>query len=606
MNCGFIDIEISLIMLFYYCIFKIIRIVFLRFSFFSFFFFLRFCLSNNVIIIEWVFFSLVNLELSINLVFDKWGLLFRRVVIFITRNVIIFSHRYIYEEVYKVRFVWLIILFVLSINFLIYIPHLIGLLLGWDGLGLISFLLVIYYQSRKSLGAGIITALTNRLGDVFLLICIGWCLNQGHWIIFNIWRNYYILIIVFSIVLASFTKSAQIPFSRWLPAAIAAPTPVRALVHSSTLVTAGVFLLFRFYPFLSKVNLFNYIVLFISTCTMFIAGLSALYECDIKKIVALSTLSQLGVIMSSIGLGLPLLRYFHILSHALFKALLFVCVGTSIGLYHHTQDLRIIGNIVRQLPLTRSCIYVANIALCGIPFLAGFYSKDLIIEMTLYNSVNMLIVVMYVFATGITVMYRIRIMFVGVLRMRISYRVQYLRDKRSINYIPLLVLRGCGVVGGRFVNWIVLSPIEDPYLFRLYKLFPLILVLIRVIFMWLIIGISIIFILKNYYIKILGIRIWFIRVLSTQFILLVGIDRGKKKLIYVDQGWLEIFGSQGIRLFLSFIFKVLYRFEGIIIIIYLSLICIIIFIVLVYSSSLNKARHWSCRDNESSRIRKFV
>jgi NADH-ubiquinone oxidoreductase chain 5 len=140
--------------------------------------------------------------------------------------------------------------------------------------------------------------------------------------------------------LAAITKRAQIPFSRWLPAAMAAPTPVSALVHSSTLVTAGVFLLIRFYPFLRSTTWFNQLLLLIAVTTTTMAGLRAITECDIKKIIALSTLRQLGIIIAAIGLGMVTLAYFHIVTHALFKALLFICAGTLINRHIHSQDLR--------------------------------------------------------------------------------------------------------------------------------------------------------------------------------------------------------------------------------------------------------------------------
>lgn len=209
-------------------------------------------------------------------------------------------------------------------------------------------------------------------------------------------------------MLAAITKSAQIPFSRWLPAAIAAPTPVSALVHSSTLVTAGVFLLFRFYSFLSSTAFFNISLLIMATLTTLIAGLSANTECDIKKIIALSTLSQLGVIITRLGLGIPTLAFFHLITHALFKALLFLCAGTLIHLHHHSQDLRYIGNIFNQTPSIASALIISNLALCGAPFLSGFYSKDLILEISLFNSTNFLIIILFFFATGLTVRYTIR------------------------------------------------------------------------------------------------------------------------------------------------------------------------------------------------------
>jgi len=260
------------------------------------------------------------------------------------------------------------------------------------------------------------------------------------------------MFIIILITVAAITKRAQIPFSRWLPAAIAAPTPVRALVHSSTLVTAGVFLLIRFYPFLSTFILFNHIILIISCLTMFMAGLRALCECDIKKIVALSTLSQLGVIICSIGLGLPGLAFFHLLTHAMFKALLFLCVGTLIHLHFHGQDLRVIGNLISQIPLTLSCINISNIALCGLPFIAGFYSKDLIIEMRLYGSFNYIIIFLIIFSTIITAAYSIRLTIVGLTSIRIGLRAQYIDDSSSNNTSPILFLRIGAITGGRVIN----------------------------------------------------------------------------------------------------------------------------------------------------------
>lgn len=212
----------------------------------------------------------------------------------------------------------------------------------------------------------------------------------------------------FLILVASMTKSAQIPFSRWLPAAMAAPTPVSALVHSSTLVTAGVFIIIRFHYFLSSIPLFNTTLLIIATTTIFIAGTAAISECDIKKIIALSTLRQLGVIMSRLGLGLTTLALFHLITHAMFKALLFLTAGSIIHFHHHSQDLRFIGNLPFTSPLTSSALLIANLALCGRPFLAGFYSKDLILESCLYSPFSLIIVTMFFLATGMTARYSIR------------------------------------------------------------------------------------------------------------------------------------------------------------------------------------------------------
>lgn len=173
-------------------------------------------------------------------------------------------------------------------------------------------------------------------------------------------------------------------------------------------MTAGVFLLFRFYPCLSIYPLFSQLLLAFATLTCLIAGLRAVTECDMKKIIALSTLRQLGVIIVRLGLNSPLLAFFHLLTHALFKALLFLCAGTLIHLHHHSQDLRYIGRLSFQIPSIISAIIISNLALCGTPFLAGFYSKDAILEYAVFNPSNLIIIFLFFLATGITVSYTVR------------------------------------------------------------------------------------------------------------------------------------------------------------------------------------------------------
>lgn len=270
---------------------------------------------------------------------------FGRVVLFISGSVLLFTSTYMGNDPFLPRFVFLVLLFVLSMCFLIFIPNLVTLLLGWDGLGLVSFLLVVYYQNHKSLGAGIITVLTNRIGDVIILLRIGWFLSQGHWNVLFLERDGLSCFIVFSIFVAGLTKRAQVPFSRWLPAAMAAPTPVSALVHSSTLVTAGVYLLVRFSDFLFELPWFRSCLLVVSVLTMLMAGIRANVERDIKKVIALSTLSQLGVIMFSLSLGIVELTLFHLYTHALFKAILFLCAGSVIHRCQHVQDFRFLGGL---------------------------------------------------------------------------------------------------------------------------------------------------------------------------------------------------------------------------------------------------------------------
>merc|ERR1712025_845725 len=178
------------------------------------------------------------------------------------------------------------------------------------------------------------------------------------------------------------------------PAAIAAPTPVSALVHSSTLVTAGVYLLIRINLIIIEINI-RYILLLIGIITIIIAGFTAMGEIDMKKIIALSTLRQLGIIILILGMGNPILSFFHLLSHAFFKEMLFICAGMIIHNIKDYQDIRKIGLTTIFIPIITSVILVANIRLCGLPFLRGFYSKDLIIEIIIIKGKNLFLFFFY-------------------------------------------------------------------------------------------------------------------------------------------------------------------------------------------------------------------
>lgn len=233
---------------------------------------------------------------------------------------------------------------------------------------------------------------------------------------------------------------------------MAAPTPVSALVHSSTLVTAGVFLLFRFYPALSIYSFFCPSLLIIATLTCLIAGLRANTECDIKKIIALSTLSQLGVMIVRLGLDSPLLAFFHLITHALFKALLFLCAGTLIHLHSHSQDLRIIGDLPTQIPSISAAIMVSNLALCGTPFLAGFYSKDAILETCLASSFRAVVIFLFFFATGLTVSYTVRFLSAVLWCPTNTHPLHPLSDEDLFCSFPTFTLATSSIFGGAALN----------------------------------------------------------------------------------------------------------------------------------------------------------
>lgn len=526
----------------------------------GFIFFLK-ILSGVVRIIEWELIRLNSLTVCFVLIFDWISILFICFVTLISRRVIFYRGRYMCEDKNFNRFIYLVLAFVISIGFMVLRPNLIRILLGWDGLGLVSYALVIFYQNEKSANAGMLTVLSNRVGDVAILLGIGLIMNLGRWN-FVAWAGYFDdkrwLLLKRLIMLAAITKSAQIPFSAWLPAAMAAPTPVSALVHSSTLVTAGVYLIIRFSSALegSKVQS---ILLIISCLTMFMAGLGANFEYDLKKIIALSTLRQLGVILRILALGFPDLSFFHLLRHALFKALLFMCAGVVIHRVNGYQDIRYIGCLVKFMPLTVSYMTVANMALCGFPFLAGFYSKDMILEVAFIRWINFIALILYIFATGLTVIYTIRLVYYSLSG---DYNLQSLSniydDKVIVNSMTGLGVRA--VIIGCLLSWVIFP---EPYIICLRVLIKSMVLIVRVLGG--VIGYLFNFMNTTYILKSLNLygytvmfgSIWFIPFLRTKKIREIRLVNG---IIYekmADKGWYEHFGGQGMFYMFSKLFAVL-------------------------------------------------
>ena len=408
----------------------------------------------NEILVEWEVISINSTNVHLIFIIDNISVFFLFLVILISGRVMIFRTSYMISEKFFSRFIILVFFFILSIFLLILSPNLISLLLGWDGLGVTSYLLVIFYQSNKSYNAGILTAITNRLGDVGLLISISLILYLGSWnyIYIESFSNIISNMLVFIIIISACTKRAQIPFSAWLPAAIAAPTPVSALVHSSTLVTAGVYLLIRINLIIIEMNI-SYLLLLIGIITIIIAGITAIIEIDIKKIIALSTLRQLGIIILILGLGNPILSFFHLLSHAFFKAILFMCAGMIIHNIKDYQDIRKIGMGYSNLNFCISIILIANISLCGLPFLRGFYSKDLIIEILIIKGKNIFLFFFIMFGTILTVLYSCRLRFLVSLNFIKSEPLFLISENSIFIILGIVFLLPFSIIGGIIILW---------------------------------------------------------------------------------------------------------------------------------------------------------
>ncbi|YP_009437736.1 NADH dehydrogenase subunit 5 (mitochondrion) [Aethina tumida] len=543
---------------------SICLVYFLNFLIFSvslFIYSINLMILDKTILIEFSMLNLNSSSISMVVLVDWMSTLFMSFVLFISSMVIFYSDEYMHGDLNLNRFIMLVVMFVLSMMLLIISPNLISILLGWDGLGLVSYCLVIYYQNEKSFNAGMLTALTNRIGDVMLLMSIAWMMNFGSWnyiFYLDFFKKDFIMeLITYMIIIAAMTKSAQIPFSSWLPAAMAAPTPVSSLVHSSTLVTAGVYLLIRF-NFSFSDNMM-YLLLFVASLTMFMSGLGANFEFDLKKIIALSTLSQLGLMMSILALGEYKLAFFHLLTHALFKALLFMCAGNIIHNMNNNQDIRYMGGLINQMPLTCTFLNICNFSLCGLPFMSGFYSKDLIVEVMSMQYLNIFIYLVFYISIGLTVCY--------------SFRLTYYTMTGEFNFISLNCISETGfkmlkgmsgliffvIFSGSMLSWLMFPVPYFICLPLLFKLMTLLMVISGMIIGYEMSKFKIFYMnksLKFYNFSLFFSLMWNMPILSTFGVNLYPLKLGEIYIKSFDQGWYEYYGSRNLGFSISSMTKI--------------------------------------------------
>lgn len=439
-------------------------------------------------------------------------------------------------------------------------------------MGLSSYCLIIFYQNKKRLNRGIITLLINRIGDINILIIIRLLINKNslNFLFFNK-LNLFLIIFIF---ITALTKRAQIPFSIWLPLAIAAPTPVSSLVHSSTLVTAGIYLIIRFNYLFNRFILL--IIIIIALWTIILARLRAIFEYDFKKIIALSTLSQLAIILLTISFKQIELRFFHLISHAIFKSLLFLCSGIIIHNYFNNQDIRYISLINKNFPSIIIIFNTASLTLCGLPFLRGFYSKDLIIEIYLINNINYYIFNIILLCIILTVIYRFRLIFYIRIKPLKTYTINKFKINNLINQ-SIYILFLLSIIYGSIINWLIFNSLNLTILKFNLKIIIFNLLLISLI-------IIIILILKIFSIKKINIFIYYFFNniwLFNNFLKLNKFNLIKFNNILnykIENQWLEYFSSKK----LNFIFKYINNINYILNIFIILIICSYIFIFFIY------------------------
>jgi NADH-ubiquinone oxidoreductase chain 5 len=346
-------------------------------------------------------------------------------VLIVSSLVHIYSVGYMSHDPHNQRFFSYLSLFTFMMIILVTSDNYLSMFVGWEGVGVCSYLLVCFWFTRIAANQSALSAfLTNRVGDCFLTIgmfAMLWSFgNLDYATVFSLapYANEKVITVIgICLLLGAMAKSSQVGLHVWLPMAMEGPTPVSALIHAATMVTAGVYLLMRSSPLIEYSSAVLMLCLWLGAITTIFSSLTGLFQQDIKKVIAYSTMSQLGMMVIAIGLSSYNIALFHLINHAFYKALLFLGAGAVIHAVSDNQDFRKYGGLRPFLPLTYSVMLIASLSLVAFPFMTGFYSKDLILE-SAYGKYDLYSMVVYIISTigaMFTTLYSVKVLYLTFL-----------------------------------------------------------------------------------------------------------------------------------------------------------------------------------------------
>nr|WGM81681.1 NADH dehydrogenase subunit 5 [Mastigias papua] len=434
----------------------------------------------NVVYWGWINYALFNTSLSFYI--DLASSIMVLVVNLVSLIVHIYSISYMKGDPHTIRFMGYLSMFTFFMLVLVSSQNYLQLFIGWEGVGLCSYLLINFWYTRIQANKAAIKAmLVNRIGDAALIaaIVLIW-INYGtinFLSIFpvNVGSNEFIIPLL--LLIGAIGKSAQLGLHTWLPDAMEGPTPVSALIHAATMVTAGVYLIIRSSSLFEESSLILMITAIVGSLTALFAATIGLAQNDIKKIIAYSTCSQLGFMVLSCGLSYYSLALFHLVNHAFFKALLFLGAGSIIHSLLDEQDTRKMGGIFLTQPISYLFILTGSLALAGFPFLSGYYSKDLLLELSFQQHYIIYACWLGLTATLLTAFYSFKLIFRAFLSYQNSYRKYWYSSHENDSYllIPLLFLGIGSLFSGFILNYPILGFITHPIINFHLKMAPLIL-----------------------------------------------------------------------------------------------------------------------------------